>query len=70
MALSTERLQQMLDELDVAIASAETEVTTSDGKHTKFDDLNGLLRRRAAIVRLLGGGAKNRVLLLRLRDAR
>ena len=39
MALTTEQLRAKLDEIDDAIASAETEVTSSDGKHTKLDSL-------------------------------
>lgn len=68
MALTNEQLQTMLDELDLAAASPELEVTTGDGKKVRYDSLEAIQRRRAHISALMGGRSRNRLSYVKLRD--
>ena len=50
--------QKDLDHIEELIALAVTETEEADGKRAHFDNLDGLLRRRAIIAGSLGGIAR------------
>lgn len=50
--------QADLDHIEEIIALAVTETEEADGKRAEFDDLDGLLRRRAIIANSLSGTAR------------